>query len=73
MSALDVLICTYERPAAVVQAARDVLDQLGAEDGLLLPIEMAETYYHVATQHRPAWTHELDLRSYSDVAWWNHQ
>lgn len=44
----------------------------GAEDGLLLPAEMAETYYHVATQHRSAWTHELDLRAYSDVAWWNH-
>lgn len=45
----------------------------GAEDGLLIPAEMAETYYHVATQHRSAWTHELDLRAYSDVAWWNHE
>lgn len=45
----------------------------GAADGLLLPAEMAETYYHIATQHRSAWTHELDLRAYSDVAWWNHQ
>lgn len=44
----------------------------GAADGLLLPAEMAETYYHVATQHRSAWTHELDLRAYSDTAWWNH-
>jgi len=44
----------------------------GASDGLLLPVEMAETYYHVATQHRSAWTHELDLRAYSDTAWWNH-
>lgn len=44
----------------------------GAEDGLLIPAQMAETYYHVATQHRSAWTHELDLRAYSDVAWWNH-
>ncbi len=44
----------------------------GAKDGLLIPAEMAETYYHVATQHRSAWTHELDLRAYSDVAWWNH-
>ncbi len=45
----------------------------GAEDGLLMPEHMAETYYHVAHQHRSSWTHELDLRSYSDVAWWNHQ
>ena len=44
----------------------------GAEDGLLIPVEMAETYYHVAHQHRSAWTHELDLRAYSDTAWWNH-
>ena len=44
----------------------------GAEDGLLLPEKMAETYFHLATQHRSAWTHELDLRAYSDLAWWNH-
>jgi len=42
------------------------------KDGLLLPIEMAETYYHIAHQHRSAWTHELDLRAHSDLAWWNH-
>ncbi|MEM9255285.1 MAG: SDR family NAD(P)-dependent oxidoreductase [Pseudomonadota bacterium] len=41
-------------------------------DGLLLPEKMAETYFHVAQQHRSAWTHELDLRAYSDLAWWNH-
>ena len=45
----------------------------GAEDGLLMPEHMAETYYHVAHQHRSSWTHELDLRSYSDLAWWNHR
>jgi NAD(P)-dependent dehydrogenase (short-subunit alcohol dehydrogenase family) len=41
-------------------------------DGLMLPEEMAETYFHVSQQHRSAWTHELDLRAYSDLAWWNH-
>ncbi|MEM6300599.1 MAG: SDR family NAD(P)-dependent oxidoreductase [Pseudomonadota bacterium] len=41
-------------------------------DGLLLPQEMAETYFHIAHQHRSAWTHELDLRAFSDLAWWNH-
>lgn len=41
-------------------------------DGLLLPEHMAETYFHLAHQHRSAWTHELDLRAYSDLAWWNH-
>jgi NAD(P)-dependent dehydrogenase (short-subunit alcohol dehydrogenase family) len=41
-------------------------------DGLLLPSKIADTYFHVAQQHRSAWTHELDLRSFSDRAWWNH-
>lgn len=44
----------------------------GEQDGLLLPDKMAETYYHIARQHRSAWTHELDLRAFSDLAWWNH-
>jgi NAD(P)-dependent dehydrogenase (short-subunit alcohol dehydrogenase family) len=41
-------------------------------DGLLLPTEIADTYYHVSQQHRSAWTHELDLRAFSDRPWWNH-
>lgn len=41
-------------------------------DGLLLPAQIAETYVHLATQHRSAWTHELDLRAFSDRPWWNH-
>lgn len=41
-------------------------------DGLMLPAKIAETYFHVAQQHRSAWTHELDLRAFSDLAWWNH-
>ena len=48
-------------------------ERLGMDkDGLLLPAEIAETYFHLAKQHRSAWTHELDLRAYSDRAWWNH-
>jgi NAD(P)-dependent dehydrogenase (short-subunit alcohol dehydrogenase family) len=46
--------------------------QGGEHDGLMLPAQMAETYFHVAHQHRSAWTHELDLRAFSDLAWWNH-
>ncbi len=42
------------------------------QDGLLLPEKMAETYFHLSQQHRSAWTHELDLRAHSDLAWWNH-
>lgn len=41
-------------------------------DGLLLPEQVAETYLHLARQHRSTWTFELDLRAYSDRAWWNH-
>lgn len=44
----------------------------GDRDELMLPEQMAETYFHVAHQHRSAWTHELDLRAFSDLAWWNH-
>ncbi len=44
----------------------------GQEDGLLVPEHMAETYFHIAQQHRSSWTHELDLRSFTDLAWWNH-
>ncbi|MDP6979103.1 MAG: SDR family NAD(P)-dependent oxidoreductase [Myxococcota bacterium] len=43
-----------------------------ANDGLLVPSKVAETYFHVAQQHRSAWTHELDLRAFSDRPWWNH-
>ncbi len=41
-------------------------------DGLLLPAKVADTYFHLAQQHRSAWTHEIDLRPFSDLAWWNH-
>lgn len=43
------------------------------QDGLMRPEKMAETYFHIAQQHRSAWTHELDLRTFSDHAWWNTQ
>ncbi|MCY4547281.1 MAG: SDR family NAD(P)-dependent oxidoreductase [Defluviicoccus sp.] len=40
-------------------------------DGLMLPEKIADTYLHLARQHRSTWTNELDLRSFSDVPWWN--
>ena len=55
------------------EAFKQLRDTRGAADGLLLPEKVAETYYHIAHQHRSVWTHELDLRSYSDTAWWNHE
>ncbi len=44
----------------------------GKGDGLVLPSKVAEAYYYLYSQHRSTWTHELDLRSYSDTPWWNH-
>jgi len=40
-------------------------------DGLLLPEKIADTYFHLSQQHRSSWTHELDMRAFSDAAWWN--
>lgn len=51
------------------QALRE--DRGMENDGLLLPEHIADTYYHLARQHRSTWTHEIDLRSFSDQAWWN--
>jgi NAD(P)-dependent dehydrogenase (short-subunit alcohol dehydrogenase family) len=45
---------------------------LGPERFQMLPEEVASTYYHLAHQHRSAWSFELDLRAHSDLAWWNH-
>jgi NAD(P)-dependent dehydrogenase (short-subunit alcohol dehydrogenase family) len=43
-----------------------------ANDGLMLPEKIADTYWHLAQQHRSTWTHEMDLRSFTDLPWWNH-
>ncbi len=45
---------------------------LGAQDGLILPSAVADTYFHLANQHRSAWTFECDLRAWRDTPWWNH-
>jgi NAD(P)-dependent dehydrogenase (short-subunit alcohol dehydrogenase family) len=41
-------------------------------DGLILPAQLAETYLHLAKQHRSTWTHEIDVRAFSDRPWWNN-
>ena len=41
-------------------------------DGLLLPEKIADTYFHLAGQHRSNWTFEFDPRSFSDRPGWNH-
>jgi len=50
---------------------QELRDSKGKEDGLILPTEVAEAYYFLSQQHRSSWTHEIDIRSYSDNAWWN--
>jgi len=42
-------------------------------DGLILPERVAETYFYLSQQHRSAWSHEIDIRAFSDTPWWNHQ
>ena len=56
------------------EAFQALREQKGLDnDGLILPEKLAETYFHLAQQHRSTWTHELDIRAHSDLAWWNHQ
>jgi NAD(P)-dependent dehydrogenase (short-subunit alcohol dehydrogenase family) len=40
-------------------------------DGLILPEKVAETYLHLAQQHRSTWSNEIDIRAFSDMPWWN--
>lgn len=55
------------------QKFRELRETRGMEhDGLVLPEKVADTYVHLANQHRSAWTFEIDLRSFSDRPWWNH-
>ena len=55
------------------QGFRQLRETRGLEhDGLILPDKIADTYFHISQQHRAAWTHEMDLRSFSDLPWWNH-
>jgi NAD(P)-dependent dehydrogenase (short-subunit alcohol dehydrogenase family) len=69
----------------VVDGAVDAPDTLGklmgdrfaafkhdkGPDGVIDPAALAETYWHLAHQPRNCWTHEIDVRPSTDVAWWN--
>jgi hypothetical protein len=37
-----------------------------AADSRLAPAAIAETYFQLHAQHRSAWTHELDLRPWTE-------
>ena len=54
------------------EAFQTLRESRGMEhDGLMLPARIADTYLHLAQQHRSTWTHEMDLRSFTDLPWWN--
>jgi NAD(P)-dependent dehydrogenase (short-subunit alcohol dehydrogenase family) len=40
-------------------------------EGVIDPAALAETYWHLAQQPRNCWSHEVDLRPWTDVPWWN--
>ena len=44
----------------------DYMDSLG-EDGVLSPDAVADTFWHVHSQNKSAWTHELELRPFSET------
>lgn len=41
------------------------------EDGVIDPAALAETYWNLAQQPKNCWTHELDVRPWTDTPWWN--
>lgn len=54
------------------EAYQELRETRGLEhDGLLVPAAVADTYWHLSQQHRSAWTHEVDLRPFSEQPWWN--
>lgn len=44
----------------------DVGQRMG-EDGMLSPDAIADAYWHLHSQHRSAWTFELDLRPFKET------
>jgi NAD(P)-dependent dehydrogenase (short-subunit alcohol dehydrogenase family) len=51
---------------AFIRGLRPDFDTLKARDGVLSPDEIATNYVMLHKQHRSAWTHELDLRPWSE-------
>lgn len=47
-------------------------EKSNGKDGMVIPQRVAETYYHIAHQHRSAWTTEVDIRPFSEQPWWNN-
>lgn len=47
-------------------------EKSNGKDGMVIPEKVAETFYHIAHQHRSAWTSEVDIRPFSELPWWNN-
>jgi NAD(P)-dependent dehydrogenase (short-subunit alcohol dehydrogenase family) len=50
-----------------IRGNRDDVDALLADDRILRPDDIAQAYVALARQPRSAWTHELDLRPWSET------
>ncbi|WP_063629430.1 SDR family NAD(P)-dependent oxidoreductase [Bradyrhizobium sp. WSM2254] len=54
------------------EAFEKLLKEKGnGRDELIIPAQLAETYWHIAHQHRSCWTHEIDVRPFKTSPWWN--
>lgn len=49
----------------------DAFKQDKGANGVIDPAALAETYWHLAHQPRNCWSHEVDVRPWTDVPWWN--
>ena len=64
----------YGSSPAALEAVRDNLETLHLYPSWTadpLREKIADTYFHIAQQHRSTWTNEIDMRSFSDMPWWN--
>jgi NAD(P)-dependent dehydrogenase (short-subunit alcohol dehydrogenase family) len=50
-----------------IRSIRPDFEAMKATDGVLSPDEIASNYVKLHQQHRSAWTHELDLRPWSET------
>jgi hypothetical protein len=49
-----------------IRGNRDDVDALLEDDRILRPADIAQSYVALARQPRSAWTHELDLRPWTE-------
>ena len=49
----------------------DAFKQGKGHEGVIDPAALAETYWHLAHQPRNCWSHEVDVRPWTDTPWWN--